>query len=583
MVFNRSLKTDIKSLILRHLVMVAIILMTALFAFNVAFSQTGMNIPVEITWSDQGTSFRPSSVTLRLFDGNMEVKSITLTSANQDPLNANKWVGSFDSVPYSANYTIVEDGVTGYTISGNNATPVIDNTTAILNSQTGTDRNGSVQLGDANFVLVKANVSNSTRWSLWTLENYSGDKYTQLINALKTAVGDNSITINSSNYSTSLPTTFTLYSLLLFSETVEISGSEGNITYDHSYLMTDRVSAFYYGNVVVATSDSVVVTNVENVVNTHTLTVHHVNEDNTQFAPDVVTQYDDGDTYTASPISNDHYSPELVSGSATGTITNDMELTYVYHPLYHDVIYQFTGSVFPPNTNTLLPATEEHLHGSTVTVAQDPTAAGYRFLGWKINGADAGTSFTMPTSDVTITGSWEQFNGYFTPSISMNIENESDYYRVLDTVTFAINVTNSESYPIHDVVVDELLDGATFIAGSDYTVISDQQASIPTIAAGETVTLYATYQVARDVTETITNTAEITSATAANYYYLNPSHDYEAEVDFDVHAWQDEPVVTGINSNSTTLYYVLMLAGAIGAGIGVVNINNKKKITKGRK
>ena len=520
---------------------------------------------------------------MRLFDGNTEVKSITLTSADQDPLNTNKWVGSFDSVPYSANYTIVEDDVTGYTISGNNATPVIDNTTAILNSQTGTDRNGSVQLGDANFVLVKANVSNSTRWYLWTLENYSGDKYTQLINELKTVVGDNSITINSSNYSTSLPTTFTLYSLLLFDETVEISGSEGNITYDHSYWFTDRVSAFYYGNVVVATSDSVVVTNVENVVNTHTLTIHHVNEDNTQFAPDVVTQYDDGDTYTASPISNDHYSSELVSGSATGTITSDMELTYVYHPLYHDVIYQFTGNVFPPNANTLLPATEEHLHGSTVTVAQDPTADGYRFLGWKINGADAGTSFTMPTSDVTITGSWEQFDGYFEPDIDIKIVNGPEYYRVLDTVPFTITVTNTANYPIANVVVEELMSGAKFISGTGYTIVDDQTANIPAIAANSSVVLYAQYTIPQDITQTLTNTVQITSATAANYYYLDPSHDYEAEVDFDVHAWQDEPVVTGINSNSTTLYFVLMLTGAVGAVIGVVNINNKKKITKGRK
>ena len=291
-----------------------------------------------------------------------------------------------------------------------------------------------------------------------------------------------------------------------------------------------------------------------------------------------MTQYEDGDTYTATPIDNDHYSPELQGGQATGIITEDMELTYVYHPLYHNVIYQFTGDVIPSGADALLPATEEHLHGSTVAVAQDPAATGYRFLGWKINGSDAGTSFTMPTEDVIITGSWEHFNGYFIPGISKQVVNAPEFYRALDTVPFEITVTNTEDFNISNVVVNELLDGAIFSSGQGYQVDSDDQATIPTLAAGESITLYASYVIPKDLTQTITNTAKITSATADNYYYLDDSQEITATASFDVRSTQDDPVLTGVHSNGTILYSILMIVGAVGIGIGIVNKKRKQKI-----
>ena len=308
------------------------------------------------------------------------------------------------------------------------------------------------------------------------------------------------------------------------------------------------------------------------------LTIHHINEDGTEFAPDVVTQYEDGETYTAAPIDNDHYDAELQGGEATGIITEDMELTYVYHPKYHNVIYQFAGDVIPPNAETLLPATTEQLHGSTVAVAQDPAATGYRFLGWKINGSDAGASFTMPTEDVIITGTWEHFNGYFTPEISKQIINAPEYYRALDTVPFEITVTNTADFDISNVVVNELLDGTVFSNGEGYQVDSDDQATISTLAAGESITLYASYVIPKDLTQTIINTAQITSATADNYYYLDNSQEITATASFDVRSTQDDPVLTGVHSTSTILYSILMIVGAIGIGIGIINKKCKQKI-----
>jgi len=255
-----------------------------------------------------------------------------------------------------------------------------------------------------------------------------------------------------------------------------------------------------------------------------------------------------------------------------------MELTYVYHPKYHNVIYQFAGDVIPPNAETLLPTTAEQLHGSTVAVAPNPTAEGYRFLGWKINGSDAGTSFTMPTEDVIITGTWEHFNGYFTPEISKQVINAPEYYRALDTVPFEITVTNTADFDIANVVVNELLDGAVFSNGEGYQVDSDDQATISTLAAGESITLYASYVIPKDLTQTITNTAQITSATADNYYYLDNSQEITATASFDVRSTQDDPVLTGVHSTSTILYSILMIVGAIGIGIGIVNKKRKQKI-----
>ena len=572
MVFNRSVKASIKKKLTRALSIAVLVVMATAFVFNAVFSQTGMNIPVQVTWNDQDASSRPSSVTLELLDGNNVVKTITLTSANQDQTDSNKWVGVFDSVPYSANYTIREADVENYEITANNLSPNTTDTVAVLNSQSSTTTT-SRTLGDVNFVLIRAD---SGTYYLWTLENYDGIKYTQLINALKGVTGNNNLNVNTSNYKTTLPSTFSLLNFIV-NQTAEVSGSEGNISFKHSYLLLDLVDSIYYGNVVTGTSDAVTFENVYNTTH-YSLTVHHINEDGTEFAPDVVTQYEDGETYTAAPIDNNHYDAELQGGEATGIITEDMELTYVYHPKYHNVIYQFAGDVIPPNAETLLPATTEQLHGSTVAVAQDPAATGYRFLGWKINGSDAGASFTMPTEDVIITGTWEHFNGYFTPEISKQVINAPEYYRALDTVPFEITVTNTADFDIANVVVNELLDGAVFSNGEGYQVDSDDQATISTLAAGESITLYASYVIPKDLTQTITNTAKITSATADNYYYLDNSQEITATASFDVRSTQDDPVLTGVHSTSTILYSILMIVGAIGIGIGIVNKKRKQKI-----
>ena len=525
MVFKRSLKARAKNFCIKlGLIVVLFTTISILSAFSgirgSVFSMTGIDIPVEITWDDQNANSRPASVTLRLKDGNTEIRSLTLTSANQDQTDSNKWVGVFDDVPYSANYVISEDAVSDYTITSNDLSPTLSSVT-ILNSTTGDvdDFNGAtVNIGDSNFVVFRAGVNNY--YYLWTLEEYSGtfsqrscnNVSADLIAAVRAMTGNSTAAID--KCINGLPSDNITYGI---GGRTSITGSEGNVS-----------------------------------------------------------------VYTVRPLFSIGAMSEIYYGNVTPAISNTVSFENIKNITTYNVSYQFTGSTLPQNANTLLPAAAPYEPGDTVTVAAEPTAAGYRFLGWQKDGSPISGTFSMPNTDVVITGSWEQFNGYFAPAVTVEIVGGPTYYRVLDTVTFTITVTNPESYPIHDVVVDELLSGATFTSGSGYTVVSNQQVNIPTIAAGGSVTLYATYQVPRDVTEIITNTVEITSATADNYYFFKATQDCIDSEDFEVRSWQDEPVVTGINSNSTTLYLILMLTGAIGIGARVVIIN-KKKITKGRK
>ncbi len=575
MVFTRSVKASIKRTLAKSIFAIAIVFVLASIIINAAFARTAMDIPVEVNWTDQGSNYRPSSVTLRLMDGSTEVSNITLTASDADPSDSDKWVGVFASVPESSNYTIVEDNVNNYGIIANNIAPNIDHNIAVSNTQNVTSTSSN-NLGATDFVLIVS----SNSYYLWTRDSYAGTDYSQLLSALYAMVGS-SFTLNNSNYTTTLPTTFSIYDGIIFNESVTLSQSNNNVSFSHSgtTLLGNRFRSYYYGEIVPATSGVVSFTNVRN--STFTLTVHHLNEDNTTFAADVVTTYNSGDTYAASPISNNRYTSEITIGQATGTINQDIEVTYVYHPKYHDVIYQFTGSVQPPNASTLLPATAEHEVGTTVTVAQGPTAAGYRFLGWQINGSPAGASFTMPTSDVVVTGSWEQFNGYFAPTLAKQVINPQTIYRFGDTVQFQITVTNTASFPITNVEVKENLLGATFVISPNYTVSNTGDiATIATIPANSSITLTAEYPITDDVTQTgRTNTVEITAASANNYYFLDPNQSYTASTTFNTQSWQDVPVLTGINiSQATTLLYAFLLAiGAIGLAGAVVAYCGKEE------
>lgn len=208
----------------------------------------------------------------------------------------------------------------------------------------------------------------------------------------------------------------------------------------------------------------------------------------------------------------------------------NITITGSFEKIKYTVSYQFQGSVIPDNASSLLPATVSYAPGETVTVADDPVTTGYKFLGWYKT-----KTFEMPEEDVVITGEWMLFSGYFSPSISINITNKKDVYVESDTVNFNIVVTNNESYAINDVMLQEELDGATFVSnGTSYTVMNDSFVKISTLAANSSVTVLAKFTAPGDIVNDYVNVVELTGALTSTGYYLDTSKDYKVSVNFKV-------------------------------------------------
>lgn len=217
-----------------------------------------------------------------------------------------------------------------------------------------------------------------------------------------------------------------------------------------------------------------------------------------------------------------------------------------FEQIKYTVSYQFQGAVIPSNADSLLPASATYAPGETVTVASDPVATGYKFLGWYKS-----ETFEMPEEDVVIYGEWMRFSGYFVPTITITIPSQKAIYQQGEVVNFQIVVKNNASIAINDVMVQDYLDGATFNTGSNYTLLSDSIAKIGTIAAGGSVTLTAKYTAGSDVVKDYVNTVELTGAIADNYYYLDTSKDYKVSANFKVANVDLKINLT--NKNNTTL------------------------------
>lgn len=200
-----------------------------------------------------------------------------------------------------------------------------------------------------------------------------------------------------------------------------------------------------------------------------------------------------------------------------------------FEQIKYTVSYQFQGAVIPSNADSLLPASATYAPGEIVTVASEPVASGYKFLGWYKS-----ATFEMPEEDVVIYGEWMRFSGYFVPTVTITIPNQKSIYQNGEVVNFQITVKNNASIAINDVMVQDYLDGATFNTGSNYTILSDSIAKISTIAAGGSVTLTAKFTAGSDVVKDYVNTVELTGAIADNYYYLDTTKDYKVSAHFKV-------------------------------------------------
>lgn len=210
-----------------------------------------------------------------------------------------------------------------------------------------------------------------------------------------------------------------------------------------------------------------------------------------------------------------------------------------FEQVKYKVTYQFQGNIIPTNAQDLLPTERTYVPGEIVNVEQNPVATGYEFLGWYKT-----ENFEMPEEDVVIYGEWMLNLGSFAPTIAMSIVDDTSgtsradsgkrYYSQGDKVQFSISVTNTADFPIHDVMLQEQMEGAKFTAGTGYTILNNSHVKIDTIPAGGSVTVLAEYTVGSQAFETISNTVVLTGALAENNYYLDTTKEYKSTITFDV-------------------------------------------------
>lgn len=208
--------------------------------------------------------------------------------------------------------------------------------------------------------------------------------------------------------------------------------------------------------------------------------------------------------------------------------SHEVTLVGEFEKVSYKVTYQFQGGIVPPNADSLLPKEQNYYPGDMVTIAENPKTAGYRFLGWY-----SSDTFIMQDEDIVIYGEWIIEEGVFSPNVTTTIIDKQESYQNGDTVRFSIVVENTSDYPIRDVILEEKTSGCQFIGGGEYIVRSDTQVLIPTIDARNSITVYASYDVGKDIIKNITNIVELTGALADNSnYHLDVSKNYNSEVEF---------------------------------------------------
>ena len=202
----------------------------------------------------------------------------------------------------------------------------------------------------------------------------------------------------------------------------------------------------------------------------------------------------------------------------------NVELVGRFEKVTYTVTYQFQGNILPPNADSLLPEVKSYAPGETVKLAENPEAAGYRFLGWY-----ASNTFEMPDENVVIYGEWAEQSGIFSPTITQEIINPKEKYEKGDIVEFKITITNSENFQIKDVMLENKY---TLVAGAGYTLMNDHYVKIPTIPATSSIEVYGRYIVEEDNYQKLENVAEILGAIADNNYVFDTTRNYQAKVEF---------------------------------------------------
>ena len=254
--------------------------------------------------------------------------------------------------------------------------------------------------------------------------------------------------------------------------------------------------------------------------------------------------------------------------------THDVTIRGSFERISYTVTYKFIGTNLPTNSNTLLPASETHYPGDKVTLTYPGKVEGFKFLGWYHK-----DNFTMPEENVVIQGEWGISAGLFEPTITKEIINKKDVYKLGDVVNFKITVTNTADFAIRDIMIRENNEQAKFTSGTGYEVTTDHIATIATMQPKETVILYAEYTVTEESEEVVVNEVEIVGALTDNGYQMDDSKEYKSSVEFNT----NENIILAPNTDLNESYVIeiisvlLILCGIGGITYAIIARKKRKK------
>ena len=206
------------------------------------------------------------------------------------------------------------------------------------------------------------------------------------------------------------------------------------------------------------------------------------------------------------------------------------KVTYAFHegvrpPNYQEILDEINSkdNTYAPGEKVILPKVED--------VAPVGANNGYHFQGWYES-----DGFTMPEKDVIVYGEWMIRKGVFAPTITKEIMDKKEYYRIGDVVKYKITVTNNAAYEIKNVQVKENHENAYFVSDGtmNYQVRSNHLAEIASIPADGSGIVLAEYIVTESDKGIITNEVEIIGALADENNSLDTTKEYKDTAEFKV-------------------------------------------------
>ncbi len=229
-----------------------------------------------------------------------------------------------------------------------------------------------------------------------------------------------------------------------------------------------------------------------------------------------VDSLSEGDIINGYRFSGWSTSDVTVSNENDFTMPNDnVQLRGEFREVTYTVTYAFYDTVLPPNSDSLLPEPASYKPGVRVTHPTITEPSGYKFLGWYKE-----DNFVMPEENITIYGEWMRQTGTFEPTITKTINEPNRYYEPGNQIFYEIVVTNTASFPIHDIVIKESNNDARFFQSDNYVILSDHYVKIPSLAAGASTIIRARYYVKETDNNRVINEVEIVGALADNDYVL---------------------------------------------------------------